>query len=576
MPAYLFVLGGGYSGLGKGIVTASVARILASYGLHVRTIKIDPYFNMGAGDMNPNEHGEVFVTEDGGEVDQDFGHYERFTGIPCSRFQNITSGKVFSSVIEKGRLGEFLGKSIQVIPHVRDEFKGFIRKAADECDVAVVEVGGTIGDDEALIVTRAIQSMMQKDKEKATVGVLVPLVFNEEVGEPKTKIAQNAIVKLNELGIWPDFLFVRLASDFMLDMKRREKLSLYCGVEKSNIISDPSTSNIYEMPKLFESQELGKKIMSKLGIKADGSNWAAYNSFLMKLETMGERIPIAYVGKYVAEGQGIHKDAYISVEEALRRACAEMGFTPEIHRIDAVTCENDISLLKKVAGIIVPGGYGSRGIEGKIAAIKYAREAGVPYLGLCLGLQLAVVEFARNVVGITEAHSDEFDEADKCLGPNGHVICALPEQERLRATQGFIGTQRLGDFACVLERGHFIQKLYERVGRPDNYEKGKLSRYDLMRLGTIRPDDFIVFERHRHRREVNPAFHDKLLAAGMQFPGVHRSMDGTLLVEMISLRDHPFFAATQAHPEFTSNYIRPNPLFLGFAEAVKQMSGNFV
>jgi CTP synthase len=572
MPKYLFVLGGGYSGLGKGIVTASIARILASYGLKVRPIKIDPYFNMGAGDMNPNEHGEVFVTEDGCEIDQDFGHYERFTGIPCSRVQNITSGKVFSSVIEKGKLGQFLGKSIQVIPHVRDEFKHFIRNASDECDVAVVEVGGTIGDDEALIVTRAIQSMIHKDRESAAVSVLVPLVFNEEVGEPKTKIAQNAIVKLNELGIWPEFLFVRVNNDFMLDAKRREKLSLYCAVEKNNIISDPSTANIYEMPKLFESQALGKKIMNTLGISADGSDWAAYNSFLTKLDSASDRIPIAYIGKYVTEGQGIHKDAYISVEEALRRACAEMGFIPEIHRIDAVTCEKDISALKKVAGIIVPGGYGSRGIEGKIAAIRYARESGVPYLGLCLGLQLAVVEFARSMAGIPEAHSDEFDEADKCMGTNGHVICALPEQERMRTTQGYIGTQRLGDFACVIERGHFIQKLYERVGRPDDYEKSKLGRYDLLRLGTIRSDDFVVFERHRHRREVNPAFHERLLAAGMQFPGVHRSMDGTMLVEMISLKDHPFFAATQAHPEFTSTYLRPNPLFLGFAEAVKQLA----
>ncbi|MEM7821157.1 MAG: CTP synthase [Candidatus Aenigmatarchaeota archaeon] len=572
MPKYVFVLGGGYSGLGKGIVTASVARILSSYGLKVRPIKIDPYFNFGAGDMNPNEHGEVFVTEDGGEVDQDFGHYERFTGIPCSRIQNITSGKVFNSVIEKGRMGHFLGKSIQVIPHVRDEHKAFIREAANGCDIAIVEVGGTIGDDEALIVSRAIQSMIYSDKETASVAVLVPIVMNEEVGEPKTKIAQTAIRALNELGLWADFMFVRTQNEMMLDNKRKEKLAVHCAVEQENIICDPSTANVYEIPKLFERQQLGAKLLKKLGVKPNGSDWTAYDSFLSKIDAATERIPIAYVGKYVSEGKGIHKDAYISVEEALRRACIEFGFVPELHRIDAVSCEKDIFLLKKVAGIIVPGGYGSRGIEGKINAIRYAREAGVPFLGLCLGLQLGVVEFSRNVLGIADAHSDEFDETAACPSANSHVICILPEQERMRASQGYIGTQRLGDFACVLERGHFVQKLYERVGRPDAYEQEKLKKYDMLRLGRLKPDDFVVFERHRHRREVNPAFHEKLLEAGMQFPGIHRSMDGTTLVEVISLKDHPYFVATQAHPEFTSNYLRPNPLFLGFAEAVRQLA----
>ena len=572
MPKYLFVLGGGYSGLGKGIVTASIARILASYGMKVKPIKIDPYFNMGAGDMNPNEHGEVFVTEDGGEIDQDFGHYERFTAIPCSKIQNITSGKVFSSVIEKGKLGQFLGKSIQVIPHVRDEFKAFIRNAADDCDIAIVEVGGTIGDDEALIVTRAIQSMIYKDKECAAVAVLVPLIFNEEVGEPKTKIAQIAISKLNELGLWPDFLFVRTPSDMLLDSKRKEKLSLYCAVDKANIISDASTANIYEMPKLFDAQTFSTKLIERLSIPNNRADWSAYNTFLLKQEAASIRIPIAYVGKYVSEGKGIHKDAYISVEEALRRACVEFGIIPEIHRIDAVTCKTDISVLKKVAGIIVPGGYGSRGIEGKIAAIKYAREAGVPFLGLCLGLQLAVVEFARNVVGIANAHSDEFDETADCMGSDGHVICNLPEQERLRAAQGFIGTQRLGDFACIIENNHFVKKLYERTGRPDSYEKGKLKNYDLLRLGRINENDFVVMERHRHRREVNPAVLEKLKAGGMQFPGIHRSMDGTVLAEIISLPNHPYFVASQFHPEFTSNCLRPNPLFMGFAEAVHQLT----
>jgi len=569
MPKYIFVLGGGYSGLGKGIVTASIGRILANHGLRVRAIKIDPYFNMGAGDMNPNEHGEVFVTEDGGEVDQDFGHYERFIGTPSSKVENITSGKVFSSVIDKGKKGRFLGRSVQVIPHVRDEHKIFIREAAGDCDVAIVEVGGTIGDDESLVLTRAIQSMIYKDKIDAVVAVLVPLVMNEEVGEPKTKIAQVAIRSLNELGLWADFLIVRTPTDFLLDNKRREKLSLYCAVETTNIISDPSTANVYDLPKIFEKQEFGGKLIARLGLKANGADWKAYDSFLAKLDTTMDRIPIAYVGKYVSEGEGIHKDAYISVEDALRRACIECGFMPELHRIDAVRCEKDVSILKKVAGIIVPGGYGSRGIEGKIAAIRYAREAGVPFLGLCLGLQLAVVEYARNVLGVTNAHSDEMDESSPCPDKNAHVITVLPEQEKIRMSHGFIGTQRLGDFACAIEKNHFVKKLYERVGRPDEYERNKLHKYDELRLGGLNVDDFVVFERHRHRREVNPEFHKQLTSAGMQFPGVHHSSDGTVLVEIISLPEHPYFVASQFHPEFTSNYLRPNPLFLGFAEAVK-------
>lgn len=571
MPVkYIFVLGGGYSGLGKGIVTASISRILASYGLKVTPIKMDPYFNMGAGDMNPNEHGEVFVTEDGGEIDQDFGHYERFLGQPCRREQNITSGKVFNSVIEKGKHGKFLGRTIMMIPQVRDEFKLAIRDTAKGSDVTVVEVGGTIGDDESLIGMRAIQSMIHKDKETAAVVVLVPLVFNEEVGEPKTKVAQNAIRALNEMGVWADFVIVRCPSDTMLDAKRREKLALYCGVEREYIIADPSTANVYDLPKIFMQQGVGTKLIAHCNLPHDGAGWSAYDAFLQKLDAAQDRIPIAYVGKYVAEGEGVHKDAYISVEEALKRACIEFGFLPEIHRIDAVTCEKNVDVLRKVAGVIVPGGYGCRGLEGKVSAIKYVRENNVPYLGLCLGLQMGVVEFARNVCSIAGAHGEEMDEGAPCTGKDNHVICALPDQERLRQSQGYIGTQRLGDFACIIDKDSFVRKLYERMGRPDPAELEKMKRYDLMRIGHTNPDDFVVFERHRHRYEINPAFHEILQDNGMTFPGIHRAMDGTILVEVISWKEHPFGVACQFHPEFTSNYLKPNPLFYGFAEACKK------
>lgn len=387
-PKYLFVLGGGYSGLGKGICVASIARLLQNYGLNVCTIKIDPYFNFGAGDQNPNEHGEVFVTEDGGEIDQDFGHYERFLAKACYKKQNITSGKIFYDVIEKGKMGKFLGKTIQMIPHVRDEVKREIREASNNCDLAVIEVGGTIGDDEALIFIRAISSMLYEDREDGAVIVLVPLIFNEVVGEPKTKIAQSAIRSLNELGLRADFLVVRTQFQEFMDDKRREKLQTFCNVNKENIISNPDLDTPYKLPLIFEKERFGEKILERFGFKKNSNNWQGYDTFIKKIDSTSERIPIAYVGKYVAEGRGIHKDAYISVEEALKRACLEAGFIPEIHRIDAVECEKSTRMLEKMKGIIVPGGYGRRGLEGKINAIRYAREWNSLFrimLGLAVG-----------------------------------------------------------------------------------------------------------------------------------------------------------------------------------------------
>jgi CTP synthase len=570
-PKYIFVLGGGYSGLGKGIVVASISRLLQNFGLNVKPIKVDPYFNFGAGDQNPNEHGEVFVTEDGGEIDEDFGHYERFTAQPCMEKQNITSGKIYYNVIEKGKKGKFLGKNIQLIPHIRDEVKNEIRNVANNCDVAVVEVGGTIGDDEALVYMRAIPSMIYEDNENTSVVVLVPVVFNESVGEPKTKVAQNAIRALNELGLRADFLVVRTQFEDFVDEKRREKFQTFCNCKKENIIVDPDLDSAYRLPFIFNNQQLGEKIAQKFGLKVNTPNWNGYDEFIKKMDNVTDRIPIAYIGKYVAEGKGIHKDAYISVEEALKRACIEFGFLPEIHRIDAVQCEKSTKMLEKVVGIVVPGGYGIRGLEGKMNAIKYARENGIPYLGLCLGLQLGIVEFAKNVCGIEIAHHDETDEGRVCIDPTGHAVCIMPEQEKIREVHGYFGTQRLGDYACALEKG-FVRSLYERVGRPDEYEKAKLQRYDKLRIGNLEKDDFIVFERHRHRREVNPSYHDILLKNGMQFPGIHRSLNGTILVEIISLKDHPFYVASQFHPEFTSNYSKPNPLFYGFAEAVKTVA----
>jgi len=573
MPHFVFVLGGGYSGLGKGIAAASISRLLKTRGFSVKPIKIDPYFNLGAGDQNPNEHGEVFVTEDGGEIDQDFGHYERITGQPCSKDQNITSGKIFTQVLDKSKNGKYLGKTVQLIPHVRNEVKNKIKDVAGTADIAVVEVGGTIGDDESLIVIRAISSMLYEDNEKGTVVVLAPLIFNEAVGEAKTKIIQNSISRLNELGIRADFLIVRLSNLELLDEKRKEKLKIFCNISKSSIIADPDTSSIYELPIVFESQGFTDKIIARLGLQAKKPNWELYVRFVKHVTKTTRKIRIAYVGKYVSEGEGVHKDAYVSVEEAITRALLEYGYLPEIIRVDAAACEKGIPKeLKEVAGVIVPGGYGCRGLEGKINVIKFCRENKVPFLGLCLGLQMAVVEFARNVCSLQRAHTDEFDEEIPCDGGE-HMVSILPEQEELRKSQGFIGTQRLGDFACVI-KSKKIRKMYEKVGRPDAYEEQKLKNLEKFRLGTTVPEDFLILERHRHRREVNPAYLKTLEDAGMNFAGIHRSADGTILAEIIELPEHPFFVATQAHPEFTSTYLKPNPLFYGFAEAAIRFNLN--
>ncbi|MBU5575117.1 MAG: CTP synthase [Candidatus Aenigmarchaeota archaeon] len=560
---FIFILGGGYSGLGKGIVTSSIARIIKNLGFKIKICKIDPYFNFGAGDQNPNEHGEVFVTEDGGEIDQDFGYYERFTAVPCKKDYNITSGKIFWNVINNGLKGKYLGKTIQLIPHIRDEIKRQLYEISKDTDFLIVEVGGTIGDDESLIFIRAISSMIYEDNIQSMIFVLAPLIFNDAVGEPKTKIVQNAIKELNTLGIKADAIILRTQYANFLDEKRKEKINIFCNVSKENIFVDPDIDTVYKLPLIFSEQNLTKTIIKKFSLERKEENWNGYLDFIKKIDDALKRIPIAYVGKYVREGSGVHKDAYISVEEALKRACIEFGFLPEIHRIDACECEKDLSKLSKVAGIIVPGGYGSRGFEGKINAIKFARENNIPFLGLCLGLQLGVIEFARNVCGINGAHTDEQDEEGySCNGE--HVVCILPEQEKIRKDYGFIGTQRLGDFACIFKKDSFIQKLYEKLGRPSKEEREKIKKYPEYRIGKIKEDDFIVFERHRHRREINPKYHEILEKNGMEFLGVHNTLDGTILVEVATIKGKPWLA-TQFHPEFNSNYLYPNPFFYWFA-----------
>ncbi len=580
-PRYVFVLGGGYSGLGKGLVAASIGRLVENFGYSISQVKVDPYFNFGAGDQNPTEHGEVFVTEDGGEIDQDFGHYERITAQPTKAGYNITSGKVFASVLDKGQSGEYLGKTIQLIPHVRDEVKRQIRSAADGSDICIVELGGTIGDDEALIHLRAIHSMIHEDEEDATVVLLVPLVFNEQVGEPKTKIAQTTARQLGEIGLHADFLMCRVETEEHLDPKRRRKLSTFCNVNNEDIIADPDVDDVYHLPFKLAEQDMGRKVLDKLTLPAEEHDWNSYRDFVEALDSakLNGRVKIAYVGKYVEDGGGIHKDSYISVEEAITRAAVELGVYPEIHRLEATAFERgtiDINKLKEYDGVIVPGGYGARGFEGKIKVIEYLRKNNVPYLGLCLGLQMAVIEYARNVCGIENAHSDESDEEGYCADPDKHVVTILSDQENKRQDSGYFGTQRLGDFVCVVDKNSKVADMYRRFNKPTKKDMKKIEKMiqnEPYRVGVLKDNDYYVIERHRHRREVNPDIVETLKENGMSIPGFHRTKEGVTLVEIIGLEDHPFFYASQFHPEFTSNYDSPNPLFHGFMEASLKARG---
>lgn len=534
MAKYIFVTGGVVSSIGKGIATASLGRILRSRGLTVAPVKLDPYINVDAGTMNPYQHGEVFVTEDGAETDLDLGHYERFMDVNCSDGSSVTTGKVYQTVIASERRGKYLGGTVQVIPHVTDEIKNRIKAVAieQEADVVIAEIGGTVGDIESLPFLEAIRQMKTDVGGQNCLYVHVTLV--PTVGpwnEVKTKPTQHSVYKLREIGIAPDILICR--SETPLPEEVREKISLFCGVGSEAVIESTNAETIYEVPLLYERNGLGEQVCNKLGITARTPDFASWERLVQTIKSPRSQCTIAVVGKYTSNG-----DAYKSIGEALIHGGIANDAEVNIRWIESDQFEQDRSakdLLEGIDGLIVAPGFGARGIEGKIEAIQHAREGKIPFLGICLGLQMAVIEFARNVCDLKGANSEEIDPEAPY-----QVIHQLPDQKFV-VDKG--GSMRLGSFPCNLKHGSVAQKLY----------------------GSSRID-----ERHRHRFEVNNDFREILQERGMSISGVSPDYR---LVEMIEIEDHPFFIGTQAHPELKSRPNRPHPLFSGLVSAALSYKG---
>lgn len=529
---YIFVTGGVVSSLGKGILTSALGAILRARGYRVTAIKIDPYVNVDAGTMRPYEHGEVFVTADGAETDLDIGHYERFLDVDLFRGNNLTTGQVYLSVIQKERRGEYLSQTVQVIPHITDEIKDRIRQVAreQEAELVVVEVGGTVGDIESLPFLEAIRQFRFDEGEENTLYLHLTLVpYLSTSGEFKTKPTQHSVATLRGVGIQPDIIVLR--SDEEVPEEVRKKVALFTNVRPTHVFSSHNVEHIYEVPLLLEGQGLGKVVERALGLEPVFPNLSFWQDAVATLKKPERTVRIAIAGKYVRM-----PDAYLSLLEALKHAGIRNRARVEVKWVDAEGLENgDLDeAFRDVQGILVPGGFGVRGIEGKIRAARYAREKGLPYLGICLGLQVAVIEFARHVAGLSKANSTEFDP----YTPHP-VIDLMPEQLEV---EGLGGTMRLGDWPMRIRKGTLLHHLY---GREE------------------------VKERHRHRYEVNPAYVETLERAGLVVSGVTPGMKGRGegLVEAIELEDHPFFLALQSHPEFKSRPMRPSPPFVGFVAA---------
>ena len=534
MVHYIIITGGVVSGLGKGITTASIGKLLQLHGYKVTAMKIDPYINCDAGTLRPTEHGEVWVTEDGGEIDQDLGHYERFLDINIPKHHNITTGQVYSAVIEKERRGEYLGKTVQPIPHVTDEIKRRIKKPSEEgnYDFILVEIGGTVGDYENVLFLEAVRQMKLEGEKVLFVHVTyVPVL--EALGEAKTKPTQHSVKLLREIGIQPDFIVAR--SEHPLDDVRKEKIALFCNIHEEDVISNPNIDNVYALPLLLEEQNLCQKILHKLGLRKDRRNLKPWEEFIERIRNLEETITIGIVGKYFDIGTYKLSDSYISVIEAVKHAAWNNNYNPSIQWIDSKVFERKpekLEMLDEYDGVIVPGGFGLSGIEGKIETIRYVREHNIPFLGLCLGMQLAVVEYARNVCKLEDAHSTEIKKDTR-----HPVIDVLPEQVKILQESRYGGTMRLGAYPAILKKGSLVYQLYGRRK---------------------------IYERHRHRYEVNPEYVDVLEGHGLVFSG--RSPDGVLM-EFLELPGHPYFVATQAHPEFKSRPMKPAPLFNGLIKA---------
>jgi CTP synthase len=528
---YIFVTGGVVSSLGKGITAASLGRLLKNRGLKVTIQKFDPYINVDPGTMSPYQHGEVFVTEDGAETDLDLGHYERFIDINLSKNSNVTAGKIYSSVITKERRGDFLGGTVQVIPHITNEIKDRITRAGREAqsDVVITEIGGTVGDIESLPFLEAIRQMKSDMGRENVMYIHVTLIpYLKAAGEVKTKPTQHSVKELRSIGIQPNIIVCRTEHPLSEEMKR--KIALFCDTEANAVIEMIDAETLYEVPLFLRSQEMDDIVCKHLKIDAPAPDMTEWEALVQRVKSLREKTEIAIVGKYVA----LH-DAYLSIVESLGHAGIDCDTEVNIRWVHAegLTDDNIEEALRGVSGILVPGGFGDRGIEGKICAIKYAREQRIPFFGICLGMQVAVVEFARSVLNLTGSNSSEIDPNTKYP-----VIDLLPEQKEV---EDMGGTMRLGLFPCKVVSDSIAYSCYQ---------------------------DELVYERHRHRYEFNNEYREALEAAGMTFSGT--SPDGRL-VEIVEIIDHPWFLAVQFHPEFTSRPNRPQPLFREFVKAAKNI-----
>lgn len=561
---YIVVVGGVLSGIGKGIATASIAKIMKNYGYSVTAVKIDPYINYDAGTLRPTEHGEVWVTNDGGEIDQDLGSYERFLSCDIPKRNNITTGQVYKEVIDRERAGEYLGKTVQFIPHIPQEIIRRIKIASEGYEMTVVEIGGTIGDYENIPYLFAVKSLSRiEGKDNLAVVLITYLPIPSHLSEMKTKPTQQAIKQLSEHTIFPDIIICRAKEP--LDDVRKSKIETYANIETDFVISAPDVESIYEVPLNFEYEKLGIKLLNRLDLspkkKAD---WEKWKKLTMGIISPKKSVKVAMVCKYLDIGGFSLKDSYISVSQALNHAGAHEQVNFDIKWIDAKEIEESgTDCLKDVEGIIVPGGFGNSGIEGKIEAINYARKNRIPYLGLCLGMQLALVEYARNVMGLEGANSSEFDRDT----PHP-VIDFLADQEKILAMKHYGATMRLGAYAANLKRDSTIFKWYKETGRWEKDKESIKRIKEEFRLGIIDQKEPVILERHRHRYEVNPIYIKDFEKEGVIFGGYHKPFDGEVLMEFMELPDHPYFVATQAHPEFKSRLEDPAPLFVGFLKSI--------
>lgn len=531
---YIFITGGVVSSLGKGLTSGALGALLETRNLNIRIQKFDPYLNVDPGTMSPFQHGEVYVLDDGAETDLDLGHYERFTHCKLSRFNNLTSGQIYEHVLQKERRGDYLGKTVQVIPHVTNEIKERLYAAGQDVDVLITEIGGTVGDIEGLPFLEALrQFSLEVGKQNVLFIHVTLLPYLKAAGELKTKPSQQSVAKLREIGIQPDILVCRTEEPMTLEM--RQKLSLFCNVEQNAVIEEMDVSHsIYELPLMLSQEGMDDLVVQKLGLNCKKGDMSAWNSVVRRLiSPQGGEVKIAVVGKYIDL-----QDAYKSIYESLAHAGVGNDCSVKVVRVDSEMIERDgaAKYLGGVDGILIPGGFGDRGIEGKILAAKYARENKLPYFGICLGMQIAVIEYARNVLGLADANSTEFNENTK-----SPVITIMDEQKTI-VEKG--ATMRLGSYECKLVKNSKAAAAY---------------------------GDEIIHERHRHRFEYNNDFRNSLEKGGLKIGGINPKRD---LVEIVEVADHPWMVGVQFHPEFQSKPSKPHPLFCAFVgEALKRKNG---